>query len=249
MNNAKIELKEVDSIKNGKNILKGVNLTFISGRRYSLVGPSGGGKTTLLRLLNRLDEPSSGAIYYNGKNIKKTPVLELRRCVGMVFQIPVVFKGTVKDNLLLPYRLGVISKDAKDAKDAIEVKIERNLELAGLGPEYVNQEAQELSVGQKQRLNIARALMSEPEVLLLDEPTAALDPTAAKHLIASIMELNERLGLTVIMVTHQFKGAKLLGGRVILLVNGQIVEEEEANVFFSTPRTAVGRAFIAGGLE
>ena len=243
MNNAKIELKGVDNIKNGKNILKGINLAFISGRRYSLVGPSGGGKTTLLRLLNRLDEPSSGAIYYDGKDIKKTPVLELRRRVGMVFQIPVVFSGTVKDNLLLPYRLGVISKDA------IEVKIERNLQLAGLEIEYVNQEAQDLSVGQKQRLNIARALMNEPEVLLLDEPTGALDPTAAKHLITSIIELNERLGLTVIMVTHQLEGAKLFGGRVILLVDGQIVEEEETDVFFSNPRTAVGRAFIMGELK
>ncbi|HSE83445.1 MAG TPA: ATP-binding cassette domain-containing protein, partial [Thermodesulfobacteriota bacterium] len=108
MTRPKIELNKVGKIKGRGVILRDVNLKFLSGQRHVIVGSSGAGKTTLLRLLNRMEDPSSGEITYEGKNIKDIPVLELRRKVGMVFQIPVVFDGTVKDNLMIPYTLGTI---------------------------------------------------------------------------------------------------------------------------------------------
>ncbi|HEX3034924.1 MAG TPA: ATP-binding cassette domain-containing protein [Thermodesulfobacteriota bacterium] len=226
MNKPKIELNKVGKIKNGEVILRDINLKFISGEKHVLVGPSGSGKTTLLRLLNRMEDPSSGEIIYEGKNIKDIPVLELRRKVGMVFQIPVVFEGTAKDNLMIPYSLGEISANT-DEKELMKA-----LYLAGLQTDLFHRNASSLSVGEKQRLNVARALINKPEVLLLDEPTSALDPEAATRLIRSIRGLNENPGLTVIMVTHQMEYAKLFGGRVIYIEGGAVKTEQRAEDFF-----------------
>lgn len=221
MNNPKIELHNVGTIRNGTVILKEINLQFISGKRHILVGPSGAGKTTLLRLLNRMDEPSSGKISYEGRNIRRVPILELRRKVGMVFQIPITFERTVKDNLMVPYRLGVISGNTDEAE------LEKTLGLSGLPAEYLHRKASELSVGEKQRLNLARALINRPDVLLLDEPTSALDSESATKLLESVKGLNEVLGLTVIMVTHQLEHARFFGGTVLHLANGTVVRVEE----------------------
>lgn len=226
MNNPKIELLNVQKTRNGTVILKEINLKFISGKRHILLGPSGAGKTTLLRLLNRMDDPSSGEIFYDENNIKNIPILKLRRKVGMVFQIPVTFEGTVKDNLMVPYRLGVISGNAD------ENELEKALELSGLQTEYLGRKASELSVGEKQRLNVARALLNKPEVLLLDEPTSALDSESANKLLHSVKELNEVLGLTVIMVTHQLENARFFGGKIIHIANGTVVREGEEEGFF-----------------
>ncbi len=231
MSNPKIELQNIGKIKNGNAILKDINLTFTSGKRYILLGPSGTGKTTLLRLINRMDEPSSGHILYDAENIKNIPVLDLRRRVGMVFQIPVIFDGTVKDNLTVAYRLKIIL-DPLDEKE-----LQKNLKLAGLQGDLLNRRASELSVGEKQRLNVARALVNKPEVLLLDEPTSALDPSTAIKLLKSIKELNELLGLTIIMVTHHLEYARLFGGRVISMINGIVTMEQDAEDFFSNQQT------------
>lgn len=221
-----IELHKVGKTKNGETILRDINLKFTSGERHILAGPSGAGKTTLLRLLNRMEDPSSGHITYEGKNIKDIPVLELRRKVGMVFQTPVIFDGTVKDNLMVPYSLGLITHntDEKELGDA--------LNLAGLQAEFLHRNASSLSVGEKQRLNVARALINKPKVLLLDEPTSALDHESAMWLIHSIRGLNEQLGLTVIMVTHQTEYARLLGGRVTYIEGGTIALEKKTENFF-----------------
>jgi putative ABC transport system ATP-binding protein len=226
MNKPKIELHNIEKNKNGIAILKNINLKFFSGERHILIGPSGAGKTTLLRLLNRMDEPSSGEIIYDGENIKDIPVLELRRRIGMVFQIPVIFHGTVKDNLTVPHRLRVISSPIT------EDELKKTLELAGLQSDFLDRKASELSVGEKKRLTVARALINKPDVLLLDEPTSALDQATGIKLVESIKELNEVIGLTIIMVTHQSEYAKLLGGRVINLVNGTVVIEQEVEDFF-----------------
>ncbi len=231
MNKPKIELNKVGKIKNGEVILRDINLKFTSGERHVLVGPSGSGKTTLLRLLNRMEDPSSGEIIYEGKNIKDIPVLELRRKVGMVFQIPVVFEGAVKDNLMVPYNLGEISANT-DEKELVKA-----LNLAGLQTDLLYRNASLLSVGEKQRLNVARALINRPDVLLLDEPTSALDPEAATRLIRSIKGLNENPGLTVIMVTHQMEYAKLFGGRVIYIEGGTVKTEQKAEDFFQDAKS------------
>ncbi|HEY7535247.1 MAG TPA: ATP-binding cassette domain-containing protein, partial [Thermodesulfobacteriota bacterium] len=182
MNKPKIELQKIEKTRDGITILKEVNLKFYSGKRHLLIGPSGAGKTTLLRLINRMDEPSFGEIMYDGKNIKEIPVLELRRKIGMVFQIPVIFDGTVKQNLIVPYRLGVISNTVK------EHELTKAIELAGLQSDFFGRKASDLSLGEKQRLTIARALINKPDVLLLDEPTSALDHTTGIKLLESIRE-------------------------------------------------------------
>ncbi|MGH7806982.1 MAG: ABC transporter ATP-binding protein [Thermodesulfobacteriota bacterium] len=221
MKKPKIELHNVGVSRNGNIVLNDISLSFITGERNIIVGPSGAGKTTLLRLLNRMDDPSCGEITYDGKNIKEIPVLELRWKVGMVFQIPVTFEGTVLDNLLVPYRLGV--KTQTNSK----YEFEKALELSGLGVEFLERKASELSVGEKQRLNVARALVNKPDVLLLDEPTSALDSESAIKLLKSLRELNQVLGLTIIMVLHQLEQASFLGSSIIHIANGVVVREEE----------------------
>jgi putative ABC transport system ATP-binding protein len=235
MNNPKIELVNVRKTRNGIDILKEINITFISGKRHILLGPSGAGKTTLLRLLNRMEDPSSGKISYEGRDIKDIPVLQLRQKVGMVFQIPVTFEGTVKDNLMVPYRLRLISRHMD------ETEFEKALGLCGLQTDFLHRRASDLSVGEKQRLNVARALINKPDTLLLDEPTSALDFESAGKLLHSVKELNEVLGLTVIMVTHHQEHARLFGGSIIHIAYGTVVKEEEFLQDSSFPPPLRGR--------
>lgn len=231
MNKIKFELKNVSKSKNGNPILKNINLKFLSANKYILVGPSGAGKTTLLRLLNRMDDPTTGDIFIDEQNILEIPVIQLRRKVGMVFQIPVTFDGTVRDNLMVPYELGIIETPPDDSE------IKQVLKLSELKVDFLERRASDLSVGEKQRLSIARTLMNEPEVLLLDEPTSALDHTSAMSLLGSISQLNNLIGITVIMVTHQLAHARFFGGQIIQIDNGVIVEEGLPEDFFRTHNT------------
>jgi putative ABC transport system ATP-binding protein len=227
----KFELKNVSKSKNGNPILKNVNLKFLSANKYILLGPSGAGKTTLLRLLNRMDDPTAGDIFIDEQNILDIPVIELRKIVGMVFQIPVTFAGTVRDNLMVPYELGIIEVPPD------ENEIKHVLKLSELKVDFLERRASDLSVGEKQRLSIARTLINKPEVLLLDEPTSALDHTSAISLLGSISELNNLIGITVIMVTHQLAHARFFGGQIIHIDNGAILEEGLSEDFFRTHNT------------
>jgi len=222
MENVKIELLGITKVRDSIEVLKGIDLKFHDSEKHTIIGPSGVGKSTLLRLINRMDEPTSGRILYADKDIKSIPILELRRKIGMVFQVPIVFEGSVRDNLALPYRL----KTSNSLP--VEGELEDCLELSGLPFDLLNRQASRLSVGEKQRLNIARALVNKPEVLLLDEPTSALDPESARSLIESVRGLNSDLGLTVIMVTHRHEHAELLGGHLITMSKG-LVKSVERN--------------------
>ncbi|OLE04322.1 MAG: hypothetical protein AUI36_42810 [Cyanobacteria bacterium 13_1_40CM_2_61_4] len=156
-----------------------------------MVGPSGAGKTTLLRLLNRLDDPDGGAVYLAGQDVRSYDVLDLRRRVQVVGQVPVTFPGTVADNLLL----------AAPAADGVRADAAGCLARVGLDPALAGREADRLSVGEAQRLALARSLALLPEVLALDEPTSALD-TASKAGIVSLIRGLADSGLTIVMVTH-----------------------------------------------
>ncbi len=234
---AVILLESVGVTKQGRVALADINLTIEPGGTYSILGPSGAGKTTLLRLLNRLEEPDTGSLWFHGTPYTQLPATTLRRRVAMVFQVPVVFAGTVEDNLRMPSRL-------QHHRDVDAAVLTHAIVLAGLDGIEMKRDASALSVGEKQRLCIARALMTEPEVLLLDEPTAALDPTAARRLIDSIRQLSQVKGLTVVMVTHQPDHARVFGGEVLLLVNGRLVERNSAAEFFAGPSTAEGRSYL-----
>jgi putative ABC transport system ATP-binding protein len=233
-----IRLEGVGVTKQGRTVLSDVTVSFESGGRYAILGPSGAGKTTLLRLLNRLEDPTAGALWFHGTSYAQLSALMLRRGVAMVFQVPVIFPGTVQDNLCTALRLQ--RRDGEiDPAD-----LTRALELAGLDGAMLGRDAAALSTGEKQRVCIARTLMTRPEVLLLDEPTAALDPTAARRLIESVVHLSRTRGLTVIMVSHQPEHARGFGGHVILLVGGRVVEQTGAEQFFVTPATDQGRNYL-----
>jgi putative ABC transport system ATP-binding protein len=188
--------------------------------------------------LNRLEDPTAGGLWFHGTSYAQLSAITLRRRVAMVFQVPVIFPGSVRDNLCAALRLR--HRDGEiDPAD-----LTRALELAGLDGAMLLRDAAALSTGEKQRACIARALMTRPEVLLLDEPTAALDPTAARRLIESVVHLSRTGGLTVIMVSHQPEHARGFGGQAILLVGGRVVEQTSAEQFFVAPATDQGRSYL-----
>jgi len=173
-------------------IVAGFSAAVPAGRLTVMVGPSGAGKTTLLRLLNRLDDPDGGAVLFGGRDVRHYDVLDLRRRVQLVGQVPVTFPGTVAENLLLATGDG-----AAAGADGVAGWLDR----VGLDPALAGREADRLSVGEAQRLALARSLALRPEVLALDEPTSALDTDRKAGVVALIRRLADS-GLTVVMVTH-----------------------------------------------
>jgi ABC-type methionine transport system ATPase subunit len=210
-------LSHVRQIRDGTPVLDVPELVIASASVTALVGPSGAGKTSLLRLLNRLDDPISGEIRYQSKPLTEFPVQQLRRRVGFVFQTPVMFPGTVRDNLCLAFGIGNENREP-DAMKIIEA-----LNLAGLDPALSDRDGEKLSVGQKQRVNIARALMTEPDVLLMDEPTSALDPETAERLMDTVGRLSRENHLTVVMVTHRLAEARRASDITIVMEKGRII--------------------------
>ena len=221
----------------GVEILKGVDATFPQGKITCVVGPSGAGKSTLLRAVNRLIEPTAGEVYLDEVPTSEMDPLVLRRRVGMVFQLPALFGESVEDAVLYGARL--IGKGA-DAG--------RLLEMVGLDALYRSRDPQALSVGQQQRVSIARALALEPEVLLMDEPTSALDEAARRRVEELIRELNGRLDLTIAVVSHALDQVERVADRVVLLVAGRSEGECSKEVFFSGEGGEQARLFISGRL-
>lgn len=179
-----------------------------------LVGPSGSGKSTLLRCLNRLEEPTEGAVRFNGRDITTLDPLELRRRAALVLQTPVLFEGTVAENLRM--------HPAAVRVDLSAPRLVETLAAVGLAPALLARDAATLSGGEKQRVTIARALLGDPEALLLDEPTAALDPPNAALVVEAIAALRRSHGLTIVAVTHQPELIRRLGGAVLYLVGGRV---------------------------
>ena len=200
----------------------------------AVVGPSGAGKSTLLRTINRLIEPTSGEVYLDGEPASGMNALELRRRVGMVFQIPALFGATVEEATLYGARLARRSADA-----------DWLLEMAGLDATYKDKAPQSLSVGEQQRVSIARALALEPEALLVDEPTSALDEAARRRIEDLIQELNASLGLTIVLVSHALDQVERVADRVLLLVAGRSEGEWSKEEFFSGPGEQA-RRYTAG---
>lgn len=225
-------LEAVSLRKSGRTILDGIDLDLPAGRITALLGSSGSGKTSLLRLLNRLDDPTSGTILYAGRLLSEYPVSEFRRRVAFVFQTPTPFPGTVRDNLLTAGSLGAIPDDR------IDRRLREAARLAQLDPELLDRDAHELSVGQQQRAMIARALVNQPTVLLLDEATAALDTETAGRLLRVVRYLAHDRGLTVIMSTHRLHEARTIGDSRVRLTEGRIVEGQSASAEPARPSLA-----------
>jgi ABC-type methionine transport system ATPase subunit len=218
-------------------ILRGVTFAVQAGGVFSVVGPSGAGKSTLLRTINRLVESTAGNIFLDGAPIEEINPLELRRRIGMVFQLPALFGDTVEDSVL--YRVRLAGKCAD---------VERLLGLAGLAPSLASRNPQSLSVGQQQRVSIARALALEPEVLLMDEPTSALDQVARQRIEDLIGQLNKELGLTIVVVSHALDQVERIADRVVLLIDGRSEGEWSKEEFFGKGVGEKARRFVEGEL-
>jgi len=219
---AAFRLRDVRQEKSGRVLLRDIDLVLPRGRITVLLGSSGAGKTSLLRLLNRLDDPAAGEISYLDRSLDGYPVTELRRRVGFVFQTPVMFAGSVLDNLREAAEIaGLDDQEFPDrAREA--------LELAGLDPALEDRPSHELSVGEQQRATLARTLIGGPEVLLLDEPTSALDPESSEFLLDSIRRLRAERGMTVILSTHRHYEAAAIADEAVRLSGGAVEEFGEA---------------------
>jgi putative ABC transport system ATP-binding protein len=180
-----------------------------------ITGPSGSGKSSFLRLMNRLDSFTSGQIRFHQEPLETYEPALLRQRIGYVFQTPVFFEGTVLENL---EQLKILHPQKAFSPDAYK----KALQSVGLPQEILQQEAKSLSLGEKQRLSIARALLLEPEVLLLDEPTSALDAEAAAHILETLQHLNQTQNLTLLIVTHQVQEGRKIGHRFWHLAAGEL---------------------------
>jgi putative ABC transport system ATP-binding protein len=204
------ELLDVSLTRGDRLVLDSVSAE-IHGGATAIVGPSGSGKSTLLRLLNRLADADAGAISYRGQALEGYDPLELRREVSLVPQLPSLLEGTVESNLA--YAANLAGK---------ELDPERCLDLAGLDAGFAERDVSKLSVGEQQRVMLARALSQEPQVLLLDEPTSALDHAARDAIEATLAQLRRELEISLVVVSHDPEQARRLAERALRLTQGRV---------------------------
>lgn len=196
-------------MRSRRRVLTDVDASFHRKLVTAIVGPSGAGKTSLLRCLNRLEEPHAGDVLLDGENIRTLDPTALRKRVGMIFQTPILFQGSIRSNLAYGLQ-GVDDRALLETLDAV-----------GLSASFLDRDSTALSVGQGQRVCIARALVRGPEVLLMDEPTSALDKDATARIESLVRDLAEG-GLAIALVTHNLAQASRVAGRAVLLVEGRV---------------------------
>lgn len=221
--------------------LKDVSLTVAKGEIFGIIGLSGAGKSTLVRCINLLERPTKGSVVVDGLDmmaLSDAELREARKSIGMIFQhFNLLSSATVYDNVAFPLRLSGM------AEDAIRAKVEPLLSLVGLD-DKAQQYPSQLSGGQKQRVGIARALASEPKVLLCDEATSALDPQTTKAILELIRDINQKLGLTVVIITHEMQVIKDICDKVAVIEDGVIAEQGPVAEVFLNPRQKITKDFI-----
>lgn len=208
---SKAVFRKVNNTRVRTQILSSLDLKVNKGELVTIMGASGSGKSTLLRLVNRLSEADSGIILLNGNDIRSYIPMELRRRIGMVFQVPVTFKGSVRDNIAFGIKLW-------RGNTGIET-LSRD---TGISEDLLDADAGQLSTGEKQRVSIARALGNQPEILLLDEPTSSLDAVSAQRIEKLLLGLQKERDLTILWVTHEKEQAQRIGGRRLILREGRL---------------------------
>lgn len=221
--------------------LKDVNLTINDGEIYGIIGMSGAGKSTLVRCINMLERPTVGKVIINGTDIGSLSAKQLRearRGITMIFQgFNLLMQRTCLKNICFPMELAGVKKS-----DA-EKRAKELLEIVGL-PDKANAYPVQLSGGQQQRIAIARALATNPKVLLCDEATSALDPKTTHSILQLIKEINIKTGITVIVITHQMSVVEEICGRVAILDNGEVAEEGTVKEIFSAPKSQAARRLV-----
>jgi len=206
----------------GDLLLDNVSFQVFRGDRIAIVGASGAGKTTLLRVLNRLNEPTSGVIYLNGQPYASIPVVQLRRQIVLVLQESKLLGMTVQEAIAYPLRLRGIGQQE------IQQRVALWMERLHLPLEWSDRTEQQLSVGQRQLVAIARALVTNPTVLLLDEPTSALDVNRIGQLFEILNDLNQHQQTTILMVNHQLALAQQFATRMLFLQDGKVISDQQA---------------------
>ena len=228
--------------KESVQVLKGIDLEVKKGEIYGIVGFSGAGKSTLVRCINRLEEPDGGTVRIGDKLVTSLNKRQLdlqRSKIGMIFQQFNLFDSmTVSENIAYPLKV------KKWKKEDIQRRIDELLELVGLTDKRDAYPGQ-LSGGQKQRVGIARALANEPDVLLSDEATSALDPQTTISVLDLIREINKKLGLTIILITHELEVIKYTCDRVAVMENGELLEKGSVREVFENPQCETAKNFIS----
>lgn len=240
-----IELKNIKKdYGKGKQVttaLSGLNLSIQKGEIFGVIGHSGAGKSTLIRLINLLERPTAGEVWVGGINMTRLGKQQLqakRRKIGMIFQhFNLLSSATVYDNVAFPLRL------VKTNQAQVDRKVKELLELVGL-TEHSKKYPSQLSGGQKQRVGIARALASDPEVLLCDEATSALDPQTTNSILKLLLDINKRFNLTIVLITHEMHVIQSICDRVAVIHQGGIVEEGPVTEVFLKPQHPVTQDFI-----
>ena len=241
MTDCTFAVRNLSKAYNGRTVLRVPELQVRCGEVFAIVGPSGAGKSTLLRLLNFLEPPSTGTIRFRETvfDAKKPMPLALRRRVTTVFQRPVLLSRSVADNV----GYGLSLRGRRDAKGLVQ----DTLEKVGLGS-FASQPARTLSGGEAQRVALARAMVLELDALLLDEPTANLDPYNVGLIEDIVKGLNEEKKTTIVLVTHNVFQARRMADRVALILEGELVELADVAAFFESPREPRTAAFVRGDM-
>ncbi|MEZ9337715.1 methionine ABC transporter ATP-binding protein MetN [Vibrio sp. nBUS_14] len=228
------------------NALIDINLHIPQGQIFGVIGSSGAGKSTLIRCVNMLEAPTSGEVIVDGidlTKLSKSELSEARRNIGMIFQhFNLLSSRTVFNNVALPLELA-----GKD-KAVIEAKVSELLDLVGLSDKRDTYPAN-LSGGQKQRVAIARALASDPKVLLCDEATSALDPATTQSILELLREINRKLNITILLITHEMDVVKSICHEVAIIGGGELVEKGTVGDIFAHPKTELAHQFIRSTLD
>lgn len=225
------------------NALTDINLTINKGDIFGIIGMSGAGKSTLIRCLNYLEKPTQGSVTVSGEDLgalSKKNLLKVRTKISMIFQhFNLLMQKSILDNVCFP--LEIVGMNKKDAK----VEALRLLEIVGL-TEKATAYPSQLSGGQKQRVAIARALASNPEILLCDEATSALDPQTTTSILALLKEINQKFGITIVLITHEMSVVEEICSHVAVLSQGKLVEVATVDELFTSPQSEEGKQLIYG---
>lgn len=249
-NGTRIEFRNITKVFQQKKAkvkaLDDVSLTVDSGEIIGIIGYSGAGKSTLVRMINGLDTPTSGELLLDGQNIvgmSEKKLRGIRRNIGMIFQqFNLMNSRTAAGNIEYPLQLQGIGKRER------QQRVQELLDFVGLGDKGKSYPEQ-LSGGQKQRVGIARALATNPSLVLADEATSALDPTTTQEVLDLLRRVNKELGITIVVITHEMEVVRSIADKVAVMENGHVVEQGSVYQVFSNPQTAVAAKFVATSLR